>query len=120
MIFITLNQLNCFLIFIFLGCIFGFIFNLFNILFLKKYQKNFLKIIFDGIFYTFFAIFYVIFLNLFNFGQFNIVLILAIILGFIWVNKMLKNLVAKIELKWYNVVTKFKRKPHAKGKIKQS
>ena len=104
MIFSTLNQLNCFILFLFCGIIFGIIFSFFSILFLKKYQKIFQKIIFEGIFYTFFAIFYVFLINFYNFGEFSYVLILAYILGFLWIKKVLKNLVVKLQNKWYNCI----------------
>ena len=102
MIFSTLNQLNCFILFLFCGLIFGIFYLIFSVLFLKKYQKIFQKIIFEGIFYTFFAIFYVFFINFYNFGKISLVLIFAYILGFLWTNKLGKNLVVNLENKWYN------------------
>ena len=115
MIFSTLNQLNSFLIFILFGFIFGFIFQILNIIFLKKYQKNFLKIIFDTIFYSFFSIFFVFLLNLFNFGKFSLTLCFGLLMGFLWMKKLMKNLVALFETKWYNFI-KFKFKGRRNGK----
>ena len=124
MIFSTLNQFNCFLFFIFFGIVSGLIGSALNILFLKKYQKIYLKIIFDTIFYTFFAIFYVIFINLFNFGKFSFALIASCILGFVWINKLLFNLVDFLQIKWYNIfikIFKHKGKTNArKRKFKKS
>lgn len=102
MIFKTFNQLNCFLLFLFFGIIFGIFYLIFSVVFLKKYQKIFQKIIFEGIFYTFFSIFYVFFINFYNFGKISFVLILAYLLGFLWINKLGKNLVVNFENKWYN------------------
>ncbi len=115
MIFSTQNQLNSFLIFILFGLIFGFILQILNIIFLKKYQKNFLKIIFDTIFYGFFSIFFVFLLNFFNFGKFSMTLCLASIIGFLWMKKLTKNLVAFFETKWYNFI-KLKFKGRRNGK----
>ncbi len=113
MIFSTINQLNCFFIFLFCGIIFGIIYLFFSTLFLKKYQKIFQKIIFDSIFYSFFAIFYVFFINFYNFGKISYVLIFGYCLGFLWIKKVFKNLVVKLENKWYNYLTQ-KRKKHGR------
>lgn len=108
MIFSTLNQLNCFILSVFIGIIFGLIFSFFEILFLKKYAKIFKKIIFEGIFYSFFAIFYVFFINFYNFGKISYVLILGCVLGFLWAKKVLKNLVGILTDLWYNYIIKKK------------
>ena len=114
MIFSTLNQFNCFLLFLFFGVLFGFLYQAFSVLFLKKYQKIFQKIIFEGIFYTFFAIFYVFFINFYNFGEFSLSLILAMILGYLWIIMLSKKLVAFLQNKWYNAINgrKAKKKKH--------
>ena len=125
MIFKTFNQLNCFILFLFFGIIFGIFYSVFSILFLKKYQKIFQKIIFEGIFYTFFSIFYVFLINFYNFGKISYVLILAYILGFVWLKKVLQKLVVFLTDKWYNNIKikkeaqngrKSKRAPKAKQK----
>ena len=125
MIFSTLNQLNCFILFIFCGIIFGIIYSIFSIVFLKKYQKIFQKIIFEGIFYTFFSIFYVFLINFYNFGKISYVLILAYGVGFVWLKKVLQKLVVFLTDKWYNSIKtkkearngrKSKRHPKAKQK----
>ena len=110
MIFGTLNQLNCFILFLFCGIILGIIYSFFSILFLKKYQKIFQKIIFEGIFCTFFAIFYVFLINFYNFGKISYVLIFIYILGILWAQKVLKNLVVFYENLWYNYIEQKKEK----------
>ena len=119
MIFSTLNQLNCFLLFIFCGIIFGIIYSFFSIIFLKKYQKIFQKIIFEGIFYTFFSIFYVILINLYNFGKISYVLIFGYILGFLWIKKLLKNSVVFFNNKWYNYLNTKKDLNNGRKRKKQ-
>ena len=114
MIFSTLNQLNCFLLFIFFGLIFGFFYNLAGILFLKKYQKIFQKIIFDSVFFGFFSIFYVFLINFYNFGIFSITLILGYLIGFLWIKNLGKNLVVFLQEKWYTFL--IKRKRNGRGK----
>ena len=109
MIFSTLNQLNCFLLFIFFGLIFVFFYNFASILFLKKYQKIFQKIIFDSVFFSFFSIFYVFLINFYNFGIFSITLILGYLFGFLWLKNLSKNLVVFLQEKWYNSLIKRKR-----------
>lgn len=110
MIFSTLNQLNCFILFLFCGIILGIFYLIFSILFLKKHQKIFQKIIFEGIFYTFFSIFYVFLINFFNFGKISYVLIIGYILGFLWIKKVLQNLVVFLTNKWYNYLNAKKGK----------
>ena len=119
MIFSTINQLNCFILFLFFGIIFGIIYLIFSVLFLKKYQKIFQKIIFEGIFYTFFSIFYVFLINFYNFGKFSLVLIFGCVLGFLWIKFMLKNLVVFFENLWYNYNIR-KRKVHNGGKSRKT
>ena len=124
MIFSTLNQFNCFLLFLFFGIFLGFIYCIFSILLLKKYQKIFQKIIFEGIFYTFFSIFYVFLINFYNFGKISYVLIFAFLCGYCWAKKLLKDLVVFFENKWYNYIKKKKeiyngRKAARKAKQKK-
>lgn len=110
MIFSTFNQLNCFLIFIFFGALFGCFANVIFVIFLKEYQKNALKIIFDAIFYSFFAILFIFLINIFNFGKYSFVLLIAIILGFLFIQEVSKNLVVFLQNKWYNLLKKIKLK----------
>ncbi len=101
MIFSTINQINCFITFLFFGIIFGIILNVFSIIFIKKYLKIYQKIIFESIFYTLFAILFIIFINFFNFGQLSLALVFAFVLGIIWINRLSKNLVDFLSTKWY-------------------
>lgn len=120
MIFSSFNQVNCFLVFLFFGIILGLIDCIISVIFLKKYQKKFIIPIFDAVFYTFFSILFVFLLNIYNFGEFSIVLVLAYILGFYWIKKQLKNLVAFLSLKWYNVVNKIRVKRKNERRVKKS
>ena len=104
MIFSTNNQLNCFLIFLFLGILTGLIFNFFFVVFLKKHQKNIKKIIFDTIFCLFFYVFYIFLINIFNLGIFSLSLLSAFSIGFFFEKKVSFNLVVFLENKWYNTI----------------
>ncbi len=106
MIFITLNQLNCFLLFLFFGIILGFVYQIFSVIFLKNFQKIYLKSIFNGIFCAFFGIFYVFFINFYNFGKYPPALLFAFLLGIFWVKKLCAKSVVFLQNKWYNL---FKR-----------
>lgn len=120
MIFSSFNHVNCFLVFLFFGIILGFIDSLISIIFLKKYQKKFVIPIFDVIFYTIFTLLFVFLLNFYNFGEFSLTIVLAYILGFYWIKKELKNLVAFLQGKWYNVFSKIRIKRKNEKHIKKS
>ena len=106
MIFFTLNQFNCFLIFIFFGIILNLIYNLFSILFLKNFQKKLKIIIFDTVFYSFFNIFLIFLINFLNFGNLSFTLLASSYLGFYLTKRLCKNLVVFLEKKWYTIVNK--------------
>ena len=106
MIFFTLNQFNCFLIFIFFGIILNLIYNLFSILFLKNFQKKLKIIIFDTIFYSFFNIFLIFLINFLNFGKPSFTLLTSSYLGFYLTKRLYINLVVFLEKKWYTIVNK--------------
>jgi len=116
MIFLSVNQLNCFLIFLFFGIISCVIYKFFCILFLKNYQKIFKIIIFDTIFYTFLMIFYIFLINFLNFGKLSLVLIFAFTIGFYFFKILTKNLVVFLQNKWYNIFIKY----FSKGKNKNA
>lgn len=118
MIFVSFNQFNCFLIFIFLGVIFALIYEFLDLIFLIKKQKKFLKIIFEGIFYAFFSIFFVIFLNFYNFGKFSLPLVLAVLIGYFWIKILCLKLFVFLQTKWYNIVNKIYNKGRQNGKSK--
>ena len=111
MIFSTLNQLNCMLIFLVLGFACAIIFDIFIIIFqIKKSQKKLKiikKIIFESIFFAIFAIFFDIFLNFFNFGKFSITLFLSFVAGFLWFKNTSKKSVEFLQNKCYTIF-KFK------------
>ncbi len=110
MIFSTINQLNCFLIFLVFGFLCAIIYNLFFIIFCINFSKDFKKIIFQSIIFSTFSIFFVFLLNYFNFGKISIALFLAFVVGFFWFNKLAKNLVVFLSLKWYTILKSSKRK----------
>lgn len=114
MIFSSLNQVNCFLVFLFFGFIFGFILNLSNEIFFKKIKKNYIKTIFLTIFYGIFAIFFVFLKNFFNFGIFSFAILIAYLLGFLLSKKMIKILVEFFFLKCYNLLNKKNEDDHDK------
>lgn len=123
MIYTTQNQLNCLLIFLFLGFIFGIFFHIYNLIFAVNFQKKLLKTLFLSIFYSFFSIFFIILINFFNLGQVSIVLIITYILGFIWAKNIFSNLVVYLEKKWYNKLTKIlqnKKRKKSNGTTKES
>ena len=109
MIFVTNNQFNCFLLFLFFGIICGLIYQFFCVVFLKKYQKIFVKTIFDGIFCTFFCIFYVFLINFYNFGKFPLALLVAFVVGFLWIKKLLFKSVVFFQNKWYTCIKRLKK-----------
>lgn len=119
MIFSSVNQLNCFLIFLFFGFVFALFFNLFFIVFCLNFSKNYKKIIFKSVFYSIFSIIFIFFINFFNFGKISLSLIFASIFGFWWMNKLLNNLVVFLSFKWYNVVKlKKENKQQNESKLK--
>ena len=122
MIFNTINQFNCFLIFLFFGIIFNLIYNLFSILIFKKYQKKLKIIIFDTIFYGLLSIFLIFLINFLNFGKLSFSILLAFILGFISSNILTKNLVVFFQNKWYTIFNKIfpKGEKHNARKSKKS
>lgn len=102
MIFSSLNQFNCSLLFLFIGITCGIIANLFSIIFLKKYQKNVIRIIFDSVFYVFFGILFIFSIVYFNFGIFSFTLLFMYILGIYWITILNHKIVVFFETKWYN------------------
>lgn len=106
MIFQTLNQLNCFLIFIFCGLVVGLISIIYFLIFLVNFQKKSIKTAIFTFFYAFFSIFFVFLINFFNFGKFSFVLLMSYILGFVWSNYTFKKSVVILEERWYNKISK--------------
>ena len=110
MIFSTINQFNCFLIFVFLGSLVGLFSTLIFIIFLKNYQKNIVKVVFDTIFYAFLMILFIFFNIFLNFGELSIAPLIGYSLGIIWIRILTSKLVVFFEKKWYNYLNKRKRK----------
>lgn len=115
MIFATVNQLNCFLIFLSLGIIFCLIYNLIKIIFCLNFSKNIKKNIINCVFFSIFAIFFVIFINFFNFGSLSFTLIFACLLGWIVFEMLVKKSVVFLQTKWYNVLNLKHRKGEHKS-----
>lgn len=109
MIFSTQNQMNCFLIFVFLGINFYLFYSFFAIIFSINFGKILKKIIFDSIFYAFFAIIFIIFLILFNFGCFSLSLIFAVLIGSFWSKLTFQKSVVFFKNLCYNIKNKKKR-----------
>lgn len=102
MIFYSLNQLNCFLIFTFFGILFGIIYFILKTIYLNKIKKNYKKTIFLSIFYSIFSIFFVFLKNFYNFGIFSISLLFAFLIGYFLSKITIGNLVEFFQKKWYN------------------
>ena len=120
MIYLTTNQLNCFLIFLCAGFLISFIYNLISIIFCLNFGKILKKIIINSVFYSIFAIIFVFLINFFNFGKFSISLLAGLILGFLWLNKLVNILVVFLQNKWYTILNYKKRKvkPKHESKLK--
>lgn len=132
MIFSTFNQINTFLVFLFLGVVFGFVFHFVKLLYREKAEINFKnkstkkfkiklkillkklilfkKIIINSLFYLIFGVIFAILINFYNFGIFSIVLLSSSISGFIWSYKSTKNLVVFLQKFWYTKVNERKHK----------
>ena len=104
MIFLTNNQLNCFLLFLFFGILIGIIFQLIFVIILKKYKKIWQNIIIDTVFCTIFLIIFDFLLNFYNFGKLSLTLILAYLLGYFWICKLTKKTVDKCNKLWYTML----------------
>lgn len=106
MIFSTLLQVDAFFGMIFGGIVFYLFYFLINILFFPKIKNNISKNIHHIFFSLFFTLFFIIFLNLLNFGEFNIFLLIVYVAGFCWVYFTFKNLLAFLQNKWYTFFCK--------------
>lgn len=101
MIFFSLNQLYSFLIILFGGILCGVFNGILGVLTLKSRQKNIFNFIFKLITSLFFAIFLIFFVNLYYFGTFSPVIILAFTIGYVWIGKTLRKLLDFFEIKVY-------------------
>ena len=120
MIFSTLNQLNCLLIFIFYGIVLGLIFSFFDILFLRKNEKLIKKTIICCNLSAIFIIFFSFLENIFNLGKFSLSLFIGFSLGFFWIKKLVFNLVVFLQNKWYNVFKSIQKEPKKVARRKKN
>ena len=106
MIFFSTNQLYSFCIILFWGVIFGVIYTILGIFLIKNYQNNIFNFIFKFIFSLIYSISLIFLINIFYFGQFNLIIISAFILGFVWSKKTLGNLLDFLQIKFYHIYIK--------------
>lgn len=110
MIFFSINQLYSFCLIMFCGVLCC-IFNLFlGVFLIKNHQNKAFEFIFKLFLSLIFSVFLIFSVNFFYFGQYNIVLILAFILGYIWCLKTLHKLLDFLELKFYYIYIKLIRR----------
>ena len=103
MIFFSANQLYAFCLVVLCGIIFGVFSNILGVILLKNHQNKVFDFIFKFILSVIFSIFLIFSINIFHFGQFNIIIISAFFIGFVWSNKTLKNLLDFFEIKFYHI-----------------
>ena len=109
MIFFSVNQLYSFCIVLSLGIICG-VFNTFlGVILLKNHQNNIFNFIFKLILSLFFSIFLIFSINMYYFGQFNPLIIVAFIFGYIWCTKTLHKMLDFLEIKFYHIYIKLLR-----------
>lgn len=116
MIFSTLNQLNCFFIFLFFGIILGIINTILRIILFINFNKKIKNNIFNCIFYCFFVVFFEILINILNFGKISLALVISFVGGFLLIKKLTLKLVVFLQGKCYNA---FIRRKNLKCKEKE-
>ncbi len=109
MIFFSVNQLYSFCLVLFCGLIFGLVYSVLGVFFIKNHQNKIFEFIFKFILSIIFSIFLIFSVNIFYFGQFNIVIIASFFLGFWWSTKTLEKSLDFFEIKLYYVYIKFIR-----------
>ncbi|MFQ6724218.1 MAG: spore cortex biosynthesis protein YabQ [Clostridia bacterium] len=109
MIFFSVNQLYSFCLVLCSGLIFGLIYSILGVIFIKNHQNNIFNFIFKFILGIIFSIFLVFSINIFYFGQFNLIIIVSFSLGFWWSKKTLEKLLDFFEIKFYYVYIKLKK-----------
>lgn len=110
MIFFTVNQLYSFCLILFCGiicCVFN---SFLGVFLIKNHQNKIFKFIFKLFLSLIFSIFLIFSINSFYFGQYNIVLILAFAIGFLWCEKTLHKSLDFLELKFYYIYIKLIRR----------
>ena len=106
MIFFATSQLYSFCLILMCGIFFGLFYGVFEIILVKKHQNNIIDFIFKFIFSLIFSIFLIYSINIFYFGDFNLIIISAFILGFVWCKKSTQNLLDFFEIKFYYIYIK--------------
>lgn len=106
MIFFSVNQLYSFCLVLLCGIICGIFNTILGVVLIKNHQNNIFNFIFKLILSIIFSIFLVFSINIFYFGQFNVIIIGAFLLGFIWIKKTFSNLLDFLEIKFYHIYIK--------------
>ena len=106
MIFFSINQLYSFCLILFCGILCGLIYSIFCVFLIKNHQNKLINFIFKFVFSIFAGIFLIFSVNIFYFGQYNIVIIGAFFIGLLWSIKTLKYLLDFFEIKVYYIYNK--------------
>ena len=103
MIFFSINQVYSFLLIFTSGVFCGLFSAFFCIILLKKYQKLIFSYFFKIFLSIIFAFFIIFSINLFYYGSFSPIPILAFVLGYFCINKTLSNLLDFLQTKFYYI-----------------
>ena len=103
MIFFSTNQLYSFCLVLFCGIIFGLIYSVLGVILVKNHQNDITNFIFKFILGLFFGFFLIFSVNIFYFGNFNLIIIGAFTLGFYWCLKTLNKMLDFFEIKFYHI-----------------
>lgn len=106
MIFFSINQLYSFCLILFCGILCGLIYSIFCVFLIKNHQNKLINFIFNFLVSIFVGIFLIFSINIFYFGQFNLIIILSFFIGFIWSTKSLRFLLDFFETKVYYIYNK--------------
>ena len=109
MIFFSVNQLYSFCLVMCCGLILGVFYSILGVFFVKNHQKYIAEFIFKLFLSVIFSIFLVFSVNIFYFGQFNVIIIASFCLGFAWSKKTLKKSLDFFEIKFYYIYIKLFR-----------
>ena len=106
MIFFSINQLYSFCLILFCGILCGLIYSIFCVFLIKNHQNKLINFIFNFLTSIFVGILLIFSVNIFYFGQFNLIIILSFFIGFIWSTKTLRFLLDFFETKVYYIYNK--------------
>ena len=106
MIFFSTNQLYSFCLVMLSGIIFSILYCFFSIILLKNHQNKLFNFIFKFILSLIFSIFLIFSINIFYFGEFNLIIISAFFVGFVWIIKTLDKMLDFFEIKFYHIYIK--------------